>query len=43
VLGAGMLLGGVLAVWGVVMLSRHHPDAVRPVQLPATAADPVST
>ncbi|MBK8446148.1 MAG: hypothetical protein IPL41_05495 [Micropruina sp.] len=33
-IGIGMLLGGVLSVWGVVVLSRHHPDAVRPV--PAT-------
>ena len=41
--GLGMLVGGVLAVWGVVMLSRHHPDAARPVKLPAASPDPVST
>lgn len=29
--GVGMLLAGALAVWGVVVLSRHHPDAARPV------------
>ena len=25
----GMVLAGVFAVWGVVVLSRHHPDAVK--------------
>ncbi|MCW3158400.1 DMT family transporter [Micropruina sonneratiae] len=31
--GVGMALAGVFAVWGVVLLSKHHPDAAarRPV------------
>ncbi|MFV0429846.1 MAG: hypothetical protein ACK5KO_10540 [Arachnia sp.] len=45
---AGMLVSGAVAVWGVVLLSRDHPDAieerldhqVRPSEVdPASAAD----
>ncbi|MFT4216889.1 MAG: DMT family transporter [Micropruina sp.] len=28
--GIGMALAGVFAVWGVVLLSRYHPDAAKP-------------
>lgn len=38
--GAGMALAGVFAVWGVVLLSKHHPDAARPAE--RTPADPVA-
>ncbi|MFT3861110.1 hypothetical protein [Micropruina sp.] len=41
--GVGMALAGVLAVWGVVLLSKHHPDAARPVDVPAVQPDPVRT
>ena len=28
--GVGMALAGIFAVWGVVLLSRYHPDAIKP-------------
>lgn len=41
--GIGMALAGVFAVWGVVLLSRYHPDAARPVPtVPAGAQQPVA-
>lgn len=39
----GMVIAGVLAVWGVVQLSRHHPDAARPVNRTTAQRDPVVT
>jgi drug/metabolite transporter (DMT)-like permease len=39
----GMVIAGALSVWGVVQLSRHHPDAARPVSAPASQPDPVVT
>lgn len=39
----GMVIAGVLAVWGVVQLSRHHPDAARPVNRTTAQPDPVVT
>ena len=39
----GMVIAGGLAVWGVVQLSRHHPDAARPVSRTTAQPDPVVT
>ncbi len=36
--GVGMALAGVIAVCGVVLLSRHHPDAAR--RTPRVSVDP---
>jgi len=41
--GIGMALAGVFSVWGVVVLSRHHPDAARPPSVPSARPDPVVT
>lgn len=41
--GVGMFLGGVLAVWGVVVLSRHHPDAAPRSKVAEATPDPVTT
>jgi len=40
--GVVMALAGAFAVWGVVVLSRHHPDAVRPVAAAPPEHDPVA-
>ena len=41
--GVGMALAGAFAVWGVVVLSRHHPDAAPRAGLRPPVADPVPT
>ena len=43
IVGVGMALAGVFAVWGVVVLSRHHPDAARPRRVSIPQPDPVVT